>query len=471
MIASDIESTGRGFFGMNEKTWVAFSSVIAAIILTVTKLVVGLMTNSIGILSEALHSALDLVAAGITLFAVQTASKPADEDHQYGHGKIENLSALIETLLLALTVVWIIYEATRRIILPDIEVDTNPIAFGVIIFAIIVDYSRSRALYKAAKKYDSQALQADALHFSTDILSSSVVLVGLIFTHFGFPLGDPIAAIIVAIIVMYLTAKLGRETIDYLLDRAPLGLTERIYTTVEAIEGVTSCGRIRVRKSGHILFVDAEIHADPSLPLEKAHQIASRVEFAIEQLLGPADVMIHIHPETETCPLLIESIRKEAEHFEWIKDIHNIHALEFENQATIILHIEINAEESIGDAHHAVSKFEAHLKEIYPLIHEVITHIEPFTEKKDFSLTLELLKHKIQSLTQKEGILRNCHDITMFPLGSGYYHVTFHCDADPNLNVRQIHNATKRLETNIRETLPILSQVIIHVESSAEKSF
>lgn len=454
---------------MDEKSWVAFTSVIAAIILTVTKLIVGIMTNSIGILSEALHSALDLVAAGMTLFAVRTASKPADYDHPYGHGKIENLSALIETILLAVTVIWIIYEASRRIILDELKVETSPIAFGVIIFAIIIDYSRSRALYKTAKKYDSQALQADALHFSTDILSSSVVLAGLLFTYFGFPLGDPIAAIVVAIIVMYLTAKLGRETVDYLLDRAPLGLTERICATVEGIEGVTSCGRIRVRKSGHILFVDAEIHADPNLPLEKAHQIGSRAEFAIEKLLGPADVMIHMHPEMETCPLVIESIRKEAKKFDWIKDIHNILALEFKDQATIVLHIEMNPKASIGEAHQLITEFEAYLKQNYPLIKEIITHIEPFTESKDYPLTVDILKEQIQRLIRKERLLQNCHDITVFPMGDGYYHLAFHCDTDSGLSVLEVHNATKRLEADIRENLPVLSQIVIHVEPLSEK--
>ncbi|MFX1319829.1 MAG: cation diffusion facilitator family transporter, partial [Promethearchaeota archaeon] len=212
-------------WGMDEKQWIALTSVIAAIVLTITKLVVGLWTNSLGILSEALHSALDLIAAGITLYAVRKATQPPDTDHHYGHWRVENFSALVETILLLITVVWILYEAIRRIVSHDLAVEVNILAFGVIVFAIVIDFSRSRALRRVAKKYDSQALEADALHFSTDILSSSVVLVGLLLTFLGFPLGDPLAAIGVALVVLYLTIKLGKETVDLLMDRAPSDLT------------------------------------------------------------------------------------------------------------------------------------------------------------------------------------------------------------------------------------------------------
>ena len=200
----------------NRKISVALTSVFAALILTVAKLTVGLWTNSLGILAEALHSALDMVAAIITFVAVYYSRNPADLDHNYGHGKIENFSALIETLILIVTCVWIIYEAVQRFIHP-VTPEVNIFSFGVIIFAIIVDYERSRMLFKVAKETRSQALEADALHFSTDIMSSSVVIFGLIFVFIGFPLGDAIAALIVAIIVIWISVKLGSKTIKFTL--------------------------------------------------------------------------------------------------------------------------------------------------------------------------------------------------------------------------------------------------------------
>ncbi len=451
-------------WGMNEKTWVAFSSVIAAIILTGTKLVIGIWSNSLGILSEALHSALDLVAAAMTYFAVTTAAKPADPDHQFGHGKIENLSALVETILLLITIVWIVYEAARRIILSEFEIITSPIVFAVVLFAIIIDYSRSRALYRVAKKYDSQALKADALHFSTDILSSSVVFIGLFLTRLGFPLGDPLGAIGVTIIVLIMVIKLGRETVDSLLDRAPSGLRGSIRSAVEDVKGVISCGRIRVRKSGPLTFIDAEIRADRRLHLEKAHQIGEQVKFNIEKVVGPADIMIHIDPETETYPLLVEKIRKESNQFEWIKSIHKIYAFEFENQVYVVFHIEIKAEESLGDAHQLVTSFENHLKQAFPNIKKLITHIEPFKDVKNDQIDPEFVKQRIHLLAQRIGSLQNFHDITLFPLAAGDYHITLHCEADPSITIREIHKATTRLENEIREELPIFSQIVIHVE-------
>lgn len=464
MIELKTHDSPKKRWGMDEKTWVAFSSVIAAMVLTGTKVVVGIWSHSLGILSEALHSTLDFVAATMTYFAVTSAAKPADPDHQFGHGKIENFSALVETILLLITIVWVVYEAARRIILSQLEINTNPIVFAVVLFAIIIDYSRSRVLYRAAIKYDSQALKADALHFSTDIWSSSIVFVGLFFTHLGFPLGDPLGAIGVTIIVLIMTIKLGREAVDSLLDRAPIGFRESICAAVEEVEGVMSCGRIRVRKSGPLSFIDAEIHANRHLPLERAHKIGEQVKYTIEKVVGPADIMIHMDPEAETYPLLVERIRTESKQFEWIKSVHKIFTFELQNQVNVVFHIEINAEESLGDAHRLVTSFENHLKNVFPNIKNIITHIEPFRDTKKDQIDLELVKQRIHLLAQRVGDLQNCHDVIIYPLAAGDYHITLHCDAKPSLTIREIHRATTRLENEIQEKMPIFSQIVIHIE-------
>src|SRR5205085_4148549 len=211
-----------------EKRGVALNSVFAAVAITVLKIVVGLTTGSLGILSEAAHSGLDLIAAIVTFFSVRVSDKPADADHQYGHGKVENFSAFIETGLLLLTCVWIIYEAVKRLFYHHVEIEPGIAAFVVMFLSMIVDYWRSRALGKIAAKYDSQALAADALHFSTDIYSSAVVILGLLLVLTGryFQVGwlrdaDPIAALVVAGVVVYVSWRLARKTIDALLDAAP----------------------------------------------------------------------------------------------------------------------------------------------------------------------------------------------------------------------------------------------------------
>lgn len=287
------------------KQWVALSSVLAAILLTGMKIVVGLATNSLGILSEAAHSGLDLIAAVVTLLAVRYADQPADKEHPYGHGKIENLSALFETLLLLVTCVWIIYEAVERLTVKHVEVDASFWAFGVMAISIVVDISRSRALMRAAKQYRSQALEADALHFSTDVWSSAVVIIGLVGVRAGdwFPawsnmLGraDAVAALGVAVIVVGVSLQLGKRTVQGLLDTAPSGLADQIKPAVETIDGVVDCHHIRVRSSGPAVFIDVHVLVDGRQTLEAAHRLTERIEERIREIAPDADVTVHPEP-------------------------------------------------------------------------------------------------------------------------------------------------------------------------------
>ncbi|MFH1195757.1 MAG: cation diffusion facilitator family transporter [bacterium] len=282
----------------NEKSFIALTSVIAAMFLTTFKLVVGLLTGSLGLLSEALHSALDLVAAIITLFAVKFADVPPDDSHNYGHGKMENYSALIQTLLLFITCFWIIYEAVRRLITHEVEIEVTVWSFIVIITSIVIDISRSRALYKIAKKHNSQALEADALHFSTDIWSSSVVLLGLLCVSlFDFHYADPIAALIVAVIVLTVAYRLGKKSFDALIDKAPEGLHELVTDIIKKIPEVKKFHNLKVRESGPNKFVDVNIHVDKNLSIEAAHQISHKVEQALLSQITNLEVMIHIEPD------------------------------------------------------------------------------------------------------------------------------------------------------------------------------
>lgn len=457
-------------FGMDEKQWVAFTSVIAAIVLTITKLVVGLWTNSIGILSEALHSALDLFAAGITLYAVRKASQPPDPDHHYGHWRVENLSALIETILLLVTVIWIFYEALRRIIFHDLAIEVNILAFGVIVFAIIVDFSRARALKRVAKKYDSQALEADALHFSTDILSSSVVFVGLLFTYLGFSLGDPLGAMGVAFIVLYLTIKLGREAIDILLDRAPSGLSTSIHRAIEDVDGIKECGRVRLRKAGPITFVDIVCHVEESISHAMAHEISVNARKTAEQIIGRADVVVHMDLASKQHPQLGQNIRKEANKFPWIKDIHGIDTFEEQEQVVLVLDLQVEGKTSLAKAHQLVSEFEAHIQSQFPLIKEVTTHLEPSRKPTTPTQNQETIEAQIQHLVIQNPALHNCHNLQLIPLALNLYNLTFHCEANPNQTIEEIHTATTLLEDSIREEFSLFSQIVIHVEPLPQKT-
>jgi len=287
-----------------EKRSAALTSVLAAIILTSLKLGIGSYTNSLGILSEAAHSGLDLLATLVTLYAIHSSMKPADEQHHYGHGKIENLSALFETSLLLVTCGWILYESVSRLFFRHVAVDPSLWAFIIMAFSIIVDYSRSRILLDTARKYKSQALEADALHFRTDIWSSAVVILGLIGVwvsrlNTGLQIlgdADAIAAVFVAAIIVYVSARLGARTIYDLMDSAPEGLKERIRDEIEQIPGIYDCHRVRVRTSGGRVFVDVHVCVDEKQSLEKAHQLSDQAELAVKKIAGNADVVVHVEP-------------------------------------------------------------------------------------------------------------------------------------------------------------------------------
>ena len=287
-----------------EKQWVASTSVAAAVGLTGFKLAIGLMTGSLGILAEAAHSGLDLAAAVMTLVAVRVAAKPADGDHLYGHGKVENLSALFETLLLLVTCAWIVFEAAHRLRTGDVLVEITVWSFVVMLTSIVVDATRSRILYRAAKKHNSQALEADALHFSTDIYSSAVVLVGLasvlvskLNPRLSFlKYADAVAAIMVAVICLYVIFELGMRSIHALIDRAPAGMQSAVVAAAEAVPGVVDCHRVRIRASGPQTFIDAHVLLDGHLTLQEAHDLTEEVERAVQVVALDADVTVHAEP-------------------------------------------------------------------------------------------------------------------------------------------------------------------------------
>jgi len=290
-----------------EKNLVALSSVGAAVLLTSMKIVVGFATGSIGILSEAAHSGIDLIAALMTFWAVRASSKPPDSDHLYGHGKFENFSALFETGLLIATCVWIAYEAGKRLLFGGGHVEATVWSFLVMGISIIVDLSRSRALAITARKHRSQALEADALHFSTDVWSSAVVIAGLVGVWFSHRSGlewlaraDSVAALGVAGIAALVSVRLGRKAVDDLLDAAPTGLLERIARAAEEVDEVVTVSQVRVRRSGPKTFADVILQVARGLPVERAHEIAHRAEDAIHGAVLDVDVMVHTEPVEET---------------------------------------------------------------------------------------------------------------------------------------------------------------------------
>jgi len=458
-----------------EKQRAAANSVFAALALTGMKLIVGLLSGSLGLLAEAAHSGLDLVAALITLVAVSVSDRPADEAHPYGHGKVENFSALIETLLLFLTCAWIIYEAVRRLFFQTVHVDPSIWAFLVIIVSIAVDVSRSRMLRRAAIKHQSQALEADALHFSTDVWSSAVVLGGLVLVWLGrkvFPghvgildRADAAAALGVAFIVLFVSYRLGKRTIDVLLDRAPEGLKDKIGAAANEVEGVISAGKVRLRRSGALVFVDMTIEVDRNLSFERTHAIAEDVEARIQALVPGADVVIHTDPRESERETMARRIRAIAERNQI--PVHNISVHEDHGEIHVDLHLEVDDHLLLHQAHDLASHVEQDLRADIPAISHVNTHIESrgtgVGSGPDVTAEQGPLVERVRKITDAVAGRACCHNILVRRQG-GRFAVSLHCGFDRNAPIIEAHRLSSRIEEVLKKEIPEIEHVLIHTE-------
>ena len=364
-----------------EKRAVAGNSVLAALVITILKIVVGLTTHSLGILSEAAHSGLDLIAALVTFFSVRVSDKPADADHQYGHGKVESFSAFIETGLLLLTCVWIVYEAGNRLFFHSVDIEPSLAAFGVMLLSMAIDVWRSRALGSMAKKYDSQALEADALHFSTDVWSSGVVILGLGLVWAGgkFQIGwlrqaDPIAALFVACVVVNVSWRLARRTMDTLLDAAPAGVRNQILDRIAKVDGVLEVERVRIRKSGNRYFADVSLGLARNFTFQRSEQVSDTVTSRVREILPDADVMVHSVPRAQHSENIFDRIRAVATRHNF--NVHDISVQDLTGELHVEQHLELDEQLSMKQAHDEVTRLETEMRAEIPEITTILTHIE-----------------------------------------------------------------------------------------------
>jgi cation diffusion facilitator family transporter len=465
--------------GEREKLTVAASSVLAAVLLTTMKLVVGLLTLSLGLLAEAAHSGLDLIAAVVTFLAVRVSGRPPDSEHHYGHGKVENLSALIETLLLLATCAWIIYEAVNRLFFTDVLVKVTYWSFLVMGVSIIVDFTRSRALMRTAKKHGSQALEADALHFSTDIWSSCVVIAGLAGILIGDRLhesaptaahwlfrADAIAALGVSVIVIYVSYRLGRRTIAVLMDRAPEGMSTSVRQAMAKLPGVSDVRQVRVRQSGPSTFVDLVLSVNADTSVERAHGIAAEAENMVHQLVPKSDVMVHVEPCASNGTGSVETIRGIAAAHG--VDVHDLIIRDVNGRQTLEMHAEVPDDLSVDDAHERVSAMEESVMREIPGIQDVVVHIEPSSDKTVCQPAAESLSPAIQEaidrLRTEYPSLRDCHSVSITSDSSSRLGLSFHCTVSPDLSIAEAHDLTTSIEAFLHGRFPDLEQILIHVE-------
>jgi cation diffusion facilitator family transporter len=458
-----------------EKRAVAQNSVYAAIGITVLKFIVGITTSSLGILSEAAHSGLDLVAAVITLMSVRVSDKPADADHQYGHGKVENFSAFLETGLLLLTCVWIVYEASKRLFYHHVHIEPTVAAFAVMAISMAVDYWRSRKLRRIANKYDSQALQADALHFSTDIWSSAVVILGLALVAVGDWLkvpqlqnADPIAALVVACVVVYVSWRLARQTIDALLDAAPAGVRTRIIDEVSREEGVLEVDRARIRRAGNRYFADLEIGMHRNVTFQKSEQLGQRVTQAVHRILPDADVVVHSVPRAHGEENIFERIRAVAARANF--NVHDISVQDLAGSLHVEQHLELDERLSLKDAHDQVTVLESEIRREVPEISSILTHIEsePATIEEGNEIARDQrLEKAVRNIARQVADVVDVHEIVVKKVRDKLY-LSCHCTLPDTLPLARVHDIQTELEIRLKQEAPELFRVLIHPEPATD---
>lgn len=463
---------------IDEKKKAALYSVAAAIFLTAMKLAVGLFTGSLGILSEAAHSALDLGAAAITFFAVKISDKPADSEHNYGHGKVESFSALIETLLLLATCGWIIYEAVGRLFYGrSVEIIGTFWGMLIIIISIFVDISRSRSLKRAADKYGSQALEADALHFSSDVLSSLVVLIGLIcvtigkYLHWQFlNYGDSVAALGVSVLVIIISFRLGKQTVAVLLDTAPKGMVGTILHEVNQVKGVLDVATVRVRPSGPRYFIDLDIGINRNESHRVVHSIVNEVRERLEVKIPNSDIVVSTFPVDITGDdeqEVYHTVKKIVDRFPVCTNIHNIHVYEVSGERYIAIHLEVKQSMTLKESHDLSHEIGDLIAAELGDVKEVSVNFEYVKRQcitaEDITDRSQSIIDKIYSLINKVPSKLNCHDVKVYSQG-GRLTIFLHCEMKEEYTTEKIENISKAISEKIRSNISGIDRIHLHVE-------
>jgi cation diffusion facilitator family transporter len=493
----------RHLAGARDKRLVALSSVLAAVGLTTFKIIVGLFTGSLGILAEAAHSGLDLVAALMTFFAVRVADRPADATHTYGHGKVENLSAFLEGGLLLITAAWVIYEAVRRLLFHEGHIDPSLWAFLVMGISIVVDATRSRALMKVAKAQGSQALEADALHFRTDIWSSAVVIAGLTAVKVGQMLGmpwleraDAVAALGVSFIVIWVSFRLVKQTLDALLDRAPDRLGGAMETAALGVEGIVDVRRVRVRRAGNKLFAELVVGAPRTATFEHAHAVTEAVEYAAREAVrgetpsADVDVVVHVEPAATSAETTAQGIHYLALELGLRAHDVRVRVLEPEGQPRRVsnprleadLHLEVEPALDLRAAHDAATRLERAIHSSYPQVQRVTTHLEAPEvspeHRRDISAQQSKLVKQVRQIADRVAGTGSCHEVHVYQVTNGaegqasqqnpLYDLVLHCTFSGAAPIQQVHVQAEEIERALRADLPPLGAVLIHAEPPEE---
>jgi cation diffusion facilitator family transporter len=445
----------------------ALASIFASAVLTLGKLVAGLLSGSLALLSEAGHGLLDTGATILTYYAVRAADKPADDEHHYGHGKIEAVAALAETGLLLVLAVGVLYEAVNRLLAPSLgKVDATWLTFAVLLVSIVVDVVRWRSLNAIAKRTKSDALAADALHFSSDFVASILVLIGLVATHYGYARGDSLAAIGVAIFIAVAGYKLGRRTIDTLVDAAPAGLTERMRQTIERFPGVVDIEVLKLRPAGPQVIGELAVAVPRTMPLEKVFSLKQELLAEVAKEMPEVELSVTANPRALDDESLVERVLLIAARRRLA--VHHITVQHVAGKASISLDLELDAQMQHGDAHDIATALEEAISAELGADVEIETHIEPLEGEElageDISpeATADIKRVLIEG-ADAGGIVKDVHFVRARKTSSGLV-VNYHCRVDPLLSVHDVHEAVDHLDRHLRAKMEGVVRVVGHAD-------
>jgi len=449
------------------KQKVALSSIAASAGLTAAKAVVGVMSGSLGLLSEAAHSLIDLGATVMTYFAVRISGKPADAEHHYGHGKVESVSALMETALLFVLAGVVSWEAVKRLMSAQPpEVEATPWAFAVIALSIAVDFFRARVLYRTAEKTSSHALAADALHFDSDMWSSLAVLVGLFGIALGYSWADSVAALAVSVVICIAAWRLGRRTIDTLTDTAPAGAADKISAAITRIPGVVGVEGLRVRLTATMRSTNSTSPTCRTLPLDRVAALKDRIVATVRADSPAAEVTVTTQPRALDDETILERVMVIARNRALAVHHVTVHAIE--GRLAVSLDLEVDGALSLGAAHEIATRLEDAIRdELGPDV-EVETHIEPLqpVDEPGHDATAKRVAAVRDALTEiatKVELVGAIHDVRVRTAGDGEI-VNFHCLVDPALKVAEVHDKVDEVERALRLRFPTIKRAVGHAE-------
>jgi len=446
---------------------VSIFSLAVSIFIVAIKIGIAYLTNSLGVYSEALNNGLDLVAVLITFFAIRISTKPADKDHPYGHGKYENLSALLEIIIIFILCFYIIFKSVQRIVLRNFELNITWYVFLVLIISIIINVIRVTYIGRAAKRYNSPILKADFINYTGDIFSSTVVIIGLVFASMGIYIADPIASIVVSILIITFSLRLAIKTIRNLLEYIPKDLIDKVINVLNNVPEIKSINDVKIHEVGNIKFINLDICIKSSLHLSQVEKIKDKIREIIFREIPDSKITIETtsSPSKESITDIVKEVFLSLPN---VKDVHNIFVYNIKEHINISIHVELNNYVKLDEAENLTKFAERQIKKEIENLNQIYIHIESAKDEEkwdDITIKSENMIAHIKKEISRYVNPETCHNFSILRQGN-QYHIAFHCRFDKDLDIEKAHNITTDIEERIKNNFTSVSEIVIHVEPS-----